>query len=445
MPESGRVFIRAVVVLSSALACCIAAGQDSPRRDVRPAPAAPPLLLAPASPIPPAAEPVVRYDRHSVVRVTIRTSRQLRTALALTDDVWSHQVGIGGEIDIRVSPEQFEALAASGLEFRILIEDLQERIDAERAEIDRLANLDNRSWFETYHPWETIRDYTHQLAAEFPHLATSHVIGQSIEGRDIFAIRITGTGGATPVNQRPAVFFNGCQHAREWVSPATVTYIADRLLRDYATDPRVQVLLDNVEVIIVPVVNPDGYIFSWTSDRMWRKNRAVNPGSTCRGVDPNRNWGFQWGGEGASTNPCNQTYRGPAPFSEIETQIIRDFITENPRIAAAIDFHSYSELILSPWGWTSALPTNSAEFDLLNTAMQQAIASVHGRVYAAGPSYTTIYPASGTMPDWTWGGRSVLGWTIELRDTGQFGFILPPDQIIPTAEENMEAVYALAS
>jgi murein tripeptide amidase MpaA len=393
-------------------------------------------------------EPVMRYDGHSVVRVNIRTARDLRTALALTDDVWSHQVGVGGEIDIRVTPAQFEALAGTGMEFRILIEDVQARIDAERAEIERLAGLDNRSWFETYHPWEEIRQFTLGLAAQHPQIASYEVIGQSLEGRDIFAIRITGTGasgGGTPAPQRPAVFFNGCQHAREWVSPATVAYIADELVRGYATDPRVQALLDNVEVIIVPLVNPDGYIFSWTTQRLWRKNRAINPGSTCRGVDTNRNWGFEWGGAGASTSECNDTYRGPGPFSEVETQVIRDFFAANTRISAAIDFHSYSELILSPWGWTNQVPANQAEYDLLNSAMQTAIASVHGRVYNAGPSYTTIYPASGTMPDWTWGGRQVLGWTIELRDTGQFGFILPPDQIIPTAEENMEAVYTLAS
>jgi murein tripeptide amidase MpaA len=416
-----------------------------------------PVLADAASPAEIAdAEPVMRYDGHSVVRVTIRTSRDLRTALALTDDVWSHQVGVGGEIDIRVSPAQFEALAGTGMTFSVLIEDVQQRIDAERAEIDRLAALaaaggagaDNRNWFQTYHPWDEIRQYVQDLVTQYPDLATYEVVGQSVEGRDIFAIRITGTGvggGSTPVAQRPAVFFNGCQHAREWVSPATVVYIADRLLSNYATDPRTRALLDNIEFVIVPVVNPDGYIFSWTTQRLWRKNRAVNSGSTCFGVDTNRNFGFEWGGVGASTNPCNDTFRGPAAFSEPETQAVRDYITANTRIAAAIDFHSYSELILSPWGYTPNLPPGSETFDLLNSAMQLAIASVHGRVYAAGPGYTTIYPTTGSLPDWTWGGRAIYGWTIELRDTGQFGFVLPPDQIIPTAEENIEGVYALAA
>jgi hypothetical protein len=392
------------------------------------------------------AEEAVRYDGHSVLRIDIRSTRELRTILALTDDVWSHRIGVGGPVDVRVSPEQFAAVVDAGLQFEIFIADLQAQIDQERAQIEARRQLDT-PWFENYHPWADIRDYVQDLAAQYPNLASYEIIGMSLEGRDIFAIRITGnnmSGTGTPPGQRPIIFFNGCQHAREWVSPATVVYIADRLLRNYTSDPRIQTIMDNVEFIIVPVVNPDGYIFSWTTDRLWRKNRAVNPGSTCRGVDPNRNWGYEWGGEGASTNPCNQTFRGPAAFSEPETQVIRDYITANPRIGAAIDFHSYSELILSPWGWTNTLPPGHETFDLLNAAMQAAIASVHGKIYAAGPSYTTIYPASGVMPDWTWGGRGILGWTIELRDRGQFGFVLPPEQIIPTAEENLEGVHALA-
>src|SRR5690606_26512479 len=104
-----------------------------------------------------------------------------------------------------------------------------------------------------------------------------------------------------------------------------------------------------------------------------------------------------------------------------------------------------SELILSPWGYTPDPPPGVETFDLLNAAMQRAIASVHGKVYGAGAGYTTIYPTTGTLPDWTWGDRAILGWTIELRDTGQHGVVLPPEQIIPTAEENVEGVRALIS
>ncbi|MBL9030703.1 MAG: hypothetical protein JNM80_03230 [Phycisphaerae bacterium] len=384
------------------------------------------------------APPVVRYDGQSVVRVDVRTVKELQTTLALTDDVWSHRVGIGGPVDIRVTRAQREALAAAGLRFDVLIDDLQSRVDAEREQI-RNAAADG-PWFDTYHTLAEIRAYIDGLAAANPALATVGVAGLSLQNRDIFHIRITGPGG--PGN-RPAVFFHGCQHAREWITPAATTFAADRLLAGYGTDPRITTLMNNVEFVIMPVFNPDGYEWSWTNERLWRKNRRDNGGG-CTGVDNNRNWGFQWGGEGASTDPCSETYRGPSGFSEVENQVVRDFVIANPRFAGYIDIHSYSQLIMSPWAYTSALPPNHAVFQQLNAAMAQAVFNTHGKVYTFGPIYTTIYPASGGGVDWVYGARDILAFTFELRDTGQFGFLLPADQIVPTGQETFNAILTLA-
>src|SRR5207344_1078066 len=104
---------------------------------------------------------------------------------------------------------------------------------------------------------------------------------------------------------------------------------------------------------------------------------------------------YEWGGEGSSGDPDSEVYRGTGPFSEPESQVLRDYITANPRIALTIDFHSYAQLILSPWGYTDELPPDAALFDDLNSLIQGAIAGVHGMVYPAGPTYTNIYPAAG--------------------------------------------------
>src|SRR5690606_38857634 len=121
------------------------------------------------------------------------------------------------------------------------------------------------------------------------------------------------------------------------------------------------------------------------------------------GVDNNRNWGFGWGGPGASTQPGSETYRGTGPFSEPETQVLRDFITDNPRIVMTLDIHSFSQLILSPWGFTDALPADASLFDAINAAVEQAMEAVDSRDYVAGPTYTAIYPASGVGQDWSYG------------------------------------------
>lgn len=379
---------------------------------------------------------VARYDGHKVVSVAPANAQQLKQVLALTDDVWSHRTGFGGmPIDMNVSPEQFAALGDLGLPVEVMIDDLQGAIDAEMAEIIRRRNNGVRAWFDNYKTWNEIRAHVEQLAAARPDLAEMFIAGQSLEGRDIFGIRITGPGGG----DRPAVLYNGTQHAREWVSPMTVTYLADRLINTYDTDPRVQEIVDRIEFIIIPVVNPDGYLYSWSNNRMWRKNRRGG-----YGVDLNRNWGYEWGrSDGSSGNTGSQTYRGTAPFSEPATSSVRDFILANPHIAAHIDFHSYSQLVLWPWDWGTPLPPNNEMFREVSYGMRDAIFSVHGMGYTAMRG-VQLYPASGTFADWTFGGEGILGWTIELRDTGQTGFLLPPDQILPTAEENFAAVMYLS-
>ncbi len=416
-----RASIRAAVVAFSAI------GASAPAQ----------IQVAPA--------PHVRYDGHKAVRVTINTVREFNTAMALTDDVWSHREGIGGPIDMRMSPEQFAALQQTNLQVVVLDDNIQDDIDAERA---RLAN--NAPWqpgadgtfFDDFRTYDEHRAFLQNLANQYPNLAQMIVVGQSLEGRDIFGIRITGPGS---VANRPAAFYNAAQHAREWATPPIIAWIADQLLTNYATDCRIKQLVDQVDFYLVPIVNPDGYVWTWGPDRMWRKNRRPPPvGSTCVGVDTNRNWGYQWGGEGSSPDPCSETYRGTAGFSEPETQAVRSYIMANSRFKVSMDFHSYGELIMSPWAYTSALPPEHPTFNSLNLAMQEAIFDSFGRLYDPGPVYTTIYPAAGGAVDWFYGQEGIYGFTIEVRAGSPNGFVLPPAEIVPDSIENYNAILALS-
>jgi murein tripeptide amidase MpaA len=387
---------------------------------------------------PAAAEPPVRYDNHAVVRAQLTSPRDVDTMLSVTQDHWSESVGIGA-VDFRVSPEGLERLEASGIRYQVLIEDIQPLIDAERERLSQgRGAAAGGGWFDDYKDYDAVNADLEDLVALRPDLAEILTVGTSLEGRTIYGIRITGPGA-----NKPAVLLNGCQHAREWIAVMVPIYVADRLVRDYDIDPVVRDLVNRVEFLIIPIVNPDGYVYSWGPDRMWRKNRRHN-GNGIYGVDLNRNWDFEWGGQGSSGNPNSQTYRGPQPFSEPETQAMRDFYEARPQIVSNIDFHSYSQLVLAPWGYTSDLPPDHDELDELGGAMASLIFDVHGKNYIHGPVYTILYPASGISIDWTYGDQGVFSYTIELRPVGSPGFILPPEEIIPNSEEIFPAMLHLA-
>jgi len=390
----------------------------------------------------PAGDGRVRYDGHKIVRVQIDSQRDLLAMQQFSQDTWVCGAIRRGPVEFRVAPEMLGAMDEAGIEYEVVVPDVQALIDAEAAGIAAAAQLRGLDYFSTYRSYAEISAYVDTLVALRPDLATRFVAGQSLEGRDIFGIRITSPVGGS---EKPALFLHGLIHAREWITGSAVMYIADRLVRDYGVDPAMTSMLDTFEVIIVPITNPDGYVYTWTNDRLWRKNRRPNANGSF-GVDNNRNWGFGWGGPGASTQPANETYRGTGPFSEPETQVLRDFILANPRIVATLDIHSFSQLILSPWGFTDQQPADASLFNAINAAVEQAMEAVDSRDYTAGPTYATIYPASGVGQDWSYGSRQTLGWGFELRPatSQQGGFILPAAQIIPASRECLAGVQAIA-
>lgn len=393
---------------------------------------------------------VARFDGDSVVRARIRTAEDLTAISAISPDPWTCGTPGLGLFDFRIPAGRLPDLQATGIPFDILIPDVQALIDAENVRLSAVrleggggggAPGPGGPWFNDYKNYADISAYASQLAAEFPALATRFSLGQSFQGREVFGLRIAAPG--TPANA-PAIFLHGLQHAREWITGATTMYLADRLLRTATSDPAVAATLASLQFIIVPVSNPDGYVYTWTNNRLWRKNRRPNPNGSV-GTDTNRNWGFAWGlNNGSSGTQGSETYRGPSAFSEVETQLLRDFALARPFIRAHFDVHSYSQLVLSPNGYTADLPPSAPLFDDLNALLVRAFARAHGTTFVGGPTFSTIYPVSGGSTDWFFGDRGFLSWGVELRDTGQTGFLLPAAQIIPTGEETFDAVMDLA-
>jgi len=379
----------------------------------------------------------VRFDDHSVARVEVDSLRELRTLLAIGGDIWSESVGIGS-IDVMLPTDRLGVLERAGLEHEILIDAVQPLLDAERMRLEAAGEggIAGGGFFDDYRTRTELLDFFDALAAARPDLVTSRVIGTSIEGRPIRAFTICGGDPASA----PAIYVNTGAHAREWIGPATIAYVADALVNGHGADPRITTLVDGLCWHIVPVANPDGYEHTWSTNRLWRKTRRDNGDGTF-GVDWNRNFPAGWGGPGSSGATNNDTYRGPEPFSEPESRATRDDVLAQPNVAIFLDVHSYSQLVLWPYGYASSEPAGTAGeiHRAIGLGMADAIRSVHGTVFSPQAAHD-LYLASGTSLDWAWDDAGVYGFTYELRDTGQFGFILPPEQIVPSGEEILESL-----
>ena len=372
----------------------------------------------------------VEDSRLAAVEVQIDDEAVRRWLLAEAVDLWS-DTDAGPALSVVLDAEALAELEARGVEFELLSPDIEADAAAERERLEGAEAARPGTWFAEYRDYATVDAYLDTLAARSD-LARVERLGASTEGRGIRALRISNAPA-----DAPAIVLNGGQHAREWISVMVTTCIADRLVTDAAVDPKVKGLLERNTVWVAPIINPDGYVYSWESDRYWRKNRQGK-----HGVDLNRNWSVGFGGRGSSSNKRSQIYRGPRAFSEPETRALRDLIVREP-VVAHIDFHSFGQLILYPWGYTKKPAPDLERLAALGNVMAAAIAGTHGQVYRPMAAQD-LYTAGGTALDWSYGERSAMGYTIELRPSGGNGFVLPPEQIVPTCDEGYAAVLSMA-
>uniref|UniRef100_A0A3B5M085 Carboxypeptidase B1 (tissue) n=1 Tax=Xiphophorus couchianus TaxID=32473 RepID=A0A3B5M085_9TELE len=252
--------------------------------------------------------------------------------------------------------------------------------------------------------------------------------------------------GKSSTSPKPAIFMDCGIHAREWISPAFCQWFVNEAVTTYGSDSAMTTLLNSMDVYVLPVFNIDGYVYTHTSDRMWRKTRSRNSGSSCIGTDPNRNFDAGWCTIGASSNPCSETFCGSTAESEIESKNVANFIRDNKStIKAYLTVHSYSQLLLFPYSYTFDLAADHSELLTVAKGASAALTSLHGTRYTSGPGAATIYPAAGGSDDWAYDLGIKYSYTFELRDTGYYGFLLPESQIQPTCEETMLAVNYIAA
>ncbi|POI33256.1 hypothetical protein CIB84_002991 [Bambusicola thoracicus] len=332
-------------------------------------------------------------------------------------DFWLNPSTPALPVDVRIPAHSLQAvkifLESHGIEYSILIEDLQVVLDREKQDIVASQQMERSSStfnYGTYHSLASIYQELDNLASEYGNIVSKIQIGESYEKRPLYALKIAS---------------------------------------DYGNDPSITSLLNNLDIFLLPVANPDGYEFTHTTNRMWRKTRSKNSGSLCIGVDPNRNWDAGFGGKnkiylcslfvptgpGASSNPCSDSYRGPRANSEVEVQSVVNFIKDHGNIQAFLTLHSYSQLLMYPYGYKCTPPADNAELNTIGKAAANSIRSLYGTTYTVGSICSTIYQASGGSIDWSYDYGIKYSFAFELRDTGRYGFLLPAAQIIPTAEE----------
>ena len=288
------------------------------------------------------------------------------------------------------------------------------------------------AWYSDFRTYEEIDARLGELASGSD-AATILDVGTSIEGRAIRGLSLSHA------DDRPTLLVTGTQHAREWISPMVTTCIAERLADDADADPLVAELLERLEVIVIPVVNPDGYVYSWDVDRLWRKNRR--PGG---GVDLNRNWGQMWGVGTQGAGPGSEIYPGSAAFSEPETMAVAD-LAQSRDVVAFVDYHSPVNLVLIPFAYTSdPSPHEDTQVEWAES-MAAAITGVHGVEH--GVSKPGIgNPSGGLAQDWFAVEHDAIAFTVELRSGGGGnGFILPAGEIELACEENWAGFLDLAA
>ncbi|KAJ3352706.1 Carboxypeptidase A4 [Entophlyctis luteolus] len=389
----------------------------------------------------------LRFEGHQVWRVAIRSQTDLDRIFTLQEqvptlDYWTDPRIDSHGVDIRVSSAKGAQDALSDY----LNSNRNPPVENSHGQQSFLTDTADpiKSYFTKYHPTSEINSYLSYLATTYPDIVEMFSIGETYEGRNQWGVKIRSPKTHLGAQKKEFVFFGG-HHAREWIGPAVVQYIMTELIVKYGQNEEITTALDDFDFTIIPVLNVDGYEYTHTTNRMWRKNRQPNHSNTCVGTDPNRNWDTNWGGDGTSSkNPCSDSFIGTAPFSAPEPRNIAAYISSRaPNIVSVIDFHAYSQLWMFPYGsYCDVFADVHVEEGAKKAAA--ALKKVHGKSFAVGSICNIIYQASGSSVDWTYDHANVtFSYGVELRDQGLYGFLLPPKQIVLSGEETFAAVLAL--
>jgi carboxypeptidase T len=348
-----------------------------------------------------------------------------------------------------------EALASDSV-YGMVSDELLAKVKASDLELvetftvkDPAKGLDFPREDARFHNYAEMTKALDDLAANNPKIMKKFSIGKTIQGRDIWAIQVNSSESVlksapgAAISAKPGIVFMGNHHAREHLSAEIPLMLLEHLAKNFGADRDITDLLDKRDVYVIPMVNPDGveYDIQTGSYKWQRKNMRPN-GTSKIGVDLNRNYGHMWNKGGSSSDPSSDIYHGPNAFSEPETQAIKAFVEARPNLKILLSFHTFSELILYPWGH---------KYDGIEKKQDKDAHIAMARKMAEWNKYTPqqsseLYIASGDTTDWSYGALGIFSFTFELspKDLWQGGFYPGAGVIDRVFQDNLKpALYLI--
>lgn len=405
---------------------------------------------------------LTQYSNDKVIRV--RYDDEILDYLLKTTDkssIWSKSSSLK-TIDVQVGNEELSKLLAKfDLNYQIIVEDVAQTVfetfpENHRHSINAKdskykykateevvesteANVFSELFFKDYRPLETIDAWLDIIEQSFPNIISIETIGETYEGRPYKIVHVSSNIDGDHSLKKTVVITGGI-HAREWISVSSVCYQLYALIQAYETEPE---LLQELDFIFVPVSNPDGYDYTWNTDRLWRKNRQPTILPRCFGIDIDHSYDFHW--SKSSDWPCGEEYSGEEPYEAKEAQIWANYLNEtngDHQIYGYIDLHSYSEEILFPYAYScSSEPRDEENLIELAYGISKAIRLDSGKFYNVLPACqdrdSDLLPdlGSGTALDFMYHNKAFWAYQMKLRDTGNHGFLLPAKYILPVGQE----------
>ncbi|KAI8952640.1 hypothetical protein F4801DRAFT_539766 [Xylaria longipes] len=313
-------------------------------------------------------------------------------------------------------------------------------------------------YFQDYQPYSVMVAWMRLIDSMFRGRGLVQMIniGKSYEGRDIPALRVgIRPDGATTNDHREVILVTGGLHAREWIATSSVNYAAWSFIQSVDKDPAVKNILERFDLVFIPVLNPDGYEYTWEVDRLWRKSRQRTKMSYCPGFDLDHSFPYQWDSVEHQSEPCSESYGGDEPFQAVEAAQLADWArneTENgSKFVGYLDLHSYSQQILVPYSFScNVQPPNMENLQEVAMNLGKHMRLSNGELYTVASACEGAVLNSAEPLVEARGGSAIdyfyheLGahysYQIKLRDTGSYGFLLPNDNIIPAGEEVFHAM-----
>ncbi|EHB08636.1 Carboxypeptidase A5 [Heterocephalus glaber] len=383
----------------------------------------------------------MNFTGDQVLRILAKDEKQLSLFRDLENlktqklDFWRGPARPSLPVDMRVSFPELDDIRAylesHGLVYSIMIKNIQELLDKEREAMVKACRLEcstSSFSYSSYHTLEEIYSWIDNFVTEHSDIISKIHISNSFENQSILVLKLLAVQMY-------------CSTSKEILAGPYTSQDFLQIVSEYGKDRVLTDILKVMDVFIELVTNPDGFAFTHSMNCLWRKNKSSRLGVPCIGVDLNRNWKSGFGGNGSNSSSCSETYHRLLPQSEPEVATIVDFVTGHGNFKALISIHSYSQMLMYPYGHSVEPISNQKELYSLAKDAVKALYKVHRSKYIFGSISThSVNVASGVTVDWAYDSGIKYAFTFELRDTGCYGFLLPAAQIIPMAQETWVAM-----